>query len=102
MTKTTREIEQNKNLNILFISMLISLLLCIGTVVIVYGLLHKEKPEVVEKIEVSCCSYYNCPYGHEDMICEEGVQGDINDEFGGRIWYCGDDAPKICLIKYGG
>ena len=50
------------------------------------------------KIEVGCCSYYNCLKGHKNMICEDGVEGDINNEYDGRIWYCGGET-KICLYN---
>jgi len=49
-----------------------------------------------EKIEVECVlgGYPT----HDNMVCEDGVDGDVKNDYGGNIWYCGD-GNKLCMYE---
>lgn len=97
MSKTTREIEKQKNKNMLLFAILCSILITIGIVSFYDDLQYHYETKVV-KLEIGCVmgGYPT----HSNMICEDGVQGDIANNYNSIIWYCGEfGKTKTCLYK---
>jgi len=111
MTKTTREIERRSNVNVLVISILISILVGYFVYSLVpHRVCHYENK--VTEVIVGCSSITDIP-ANVERICEEGVQGEAsykNLPYENIVWYCNGgfydtkkcwyrEKIKVCEIK---
>ena len=97
MSKTTREIEARKNRNMLVLSIIGYVLIC-GFLFFMYeeSKCHYETETI--KLTVGC-ALGGYPT-HSNMICESGIYGDVENAYGGIIWYCGGyNETKTCMYK---